>query len=80
MMRTITRGDTTVFDKEIDANMQLVQGQMDQPGQYHNYMETQFAAVTINDQNVEVDVGAQSLDKVQRAVAGCLHLPHSAVR
>ena len=72
------RGSMDIFD-ETDENRVLVEGSFEQPGQYHNYMETQFASVSINDQNVEVDVGGQALDKIQRSVAVCLGLPHSAV-
>ena len=74
-----TRGSMEIFE-ETNENRVLVEGSFDQPGQYHNYMETQFASVAINDRNVEVDVGARAFDKVQRAVAVCLGLPHSAVR
>ena len=42
-------------------------------------METHFASVVVNDRQVEVDVGSQAIDKVQRAVAKCFNLPHASV-
>ena len=42
-------------------------------------METHFASVVINDRNVEVDIGSQAVDKVQRAVARSLNIPHASV-
>ena len=43
------------------------------------FMETHFASVVINDRQVEVDIGSQALDKVQRAIAKCLNIPHASV-
>ena len=41
-------------------------------------METHYASVALADQNLEINIGSQCLDKVQRGVAHCLGVPHAS--
>ena len=59
--------------------VKTLSGEVYMPGQYHNFMETHHASANIEDGQIEINVGSQALDKVQRAVAFCLGIPHAQV-
>ena len=62
-----------------DKNAKIVTGIVRMPGQYHHFMETHHASCIIQDDQVEINMGTQALDKVQRGVAYCLGLKHAQV-
>ena len=55
-----------------NKNISTYSGTLYLPGQYHHFMEPHHATAIVQDDQVEINLGSQALDKVQRAVAYAL--------
>lgn len=44
-----------------DSSLKIVTGELYMPGQWHNYMELQFASATVEDDQIIINTGSQEL-------------------